>query len=425
MVGLCESLGRAARGARARWLRIVDAARTCGSAFATGRSGQVSTVVAIASVPMAMGIGMAVDFARATTAREQMQAALDAAVVAGARDGSSSWTTTATRTFNGALVSGVTVSSKNFTLDTDGNYGGTAQGALATSFAGLFSLSSMTLEVTATAVKPVTGNKVCILLLSSSASPGLLLNSGATLNAPNCEVDVKSTGNPAATFNAGTTFATLKTCVQGTNILDNGGSHATLSKGCTTTTDPFAGTLPVPASASCTYSGLNYNGGNVTLSPGTYCYGINFNGTTNLTLNPGVYVIKSGNWNFNGGTFKGTGVTFFFADSSYIQFNGTTTLNMSAPTSGTYANLLWYEAQNLSQSSFTVNATNGATISGLIWLPSRNLTLNAGASASSNNLTMVLNTLIMNTVNWTVASSDKVITSAGTSTSSAGIYLKR
>ncbi|NLH81704.1 MAG: hypothetical protein GX458_12770 [Phyllobacteriaceae bacterium] len=382
-------------------------------------------MVAIASVPMAMGIGMAVDFSRASTARAQMQAALDAAVVAGAKDGTSSWTTTATRTFTGALVSGVTVSSKSFALDSDGNYGGSARGTLATSFAGLFSLASLSLEVSATAVKPVSGNKVCILLLSSTASPGLLLNGGANLNAPACEVDVKSTGNPAATFNAGTTFSTLKTCVQGTSILDNGGTHASLSKGCTTTTDPFAGTLPVPSSSTCNYSGLNYNGGNVSLSPGTYCYGINFNGTTTLTLSPGVYVIKSGNWNFNGGTFSGTGVTFYFADSSYIQFNGTTTLSLSAPTSGTYANLLWYEAQNLSQSSFTVNATNGATISGLIWLPSRNLTLNAGASATSNNLTMVLNTLIMNTVNWSISSSDKTIASAGTSTTTAGIYLKR
>lgn len=394
-------------------------------ALPVSRSGQITTIVAVLAVPMAMGVGMAVDFSRASTARAQMQAALDAAVIAGAKDGSSSWTTTAARTFTGALVSGVTISSKTFALDSSGNYGGSAQGSLATSFAGLFSLSSLSIKVSATAVKPVTGNKVCILLLSSSASPGLLLNGGANLNAPNCEVDVKSTGNPAATFNSNTTFTTLKTCVQGMNVLDNGGSHASLAKGCTTTTDPFAGTLPSPSSSTCTSSGLNFNGGNVTLSPGTYCSGINFNGTTTLTLDPGVYVIKSGNWNFNGGTFSGSGVTFYFADSSYIQFNGTTTLSLSAPTSGTYANLLMYEASGLPTSSFTVNATNGATISGLIWLPSRNLTLNAGAGATSNNLTMVLDTLIMNTVNWTISSSSKAIASAGASSTTSGIYLKQ
>ncbi|MCE1237551.1 MAG: pilus assembly protein TadG-related protein [Hyphomicrobiales bacterium] len=388
------------------------------------RAGQISTIVAIASVPIAMGLGIAVDFARASAARGQLQAAMDAAVIAGAKNGTSSWTTISANTFDAAVSKSVTVASRSFAADADGNYQGTATGTLATSFAGLFSIDALTLQVTATAVKPVSGNKVCILLNSTTASPGLLLNSGANLNAPNCEVHVKSTGNPAATFNSGTVFTTQKTCVAGSNVIDNGGTHASLTKSCTTVSDPFAGTLPTPASSSCTYSGLNYNGGSVTLSPGVYCYGINFNGTTNLTLNPGVYVIKSGNWNFNGGTMTGTGVTFYFADTSYIQFNGTTSMNLAAPTTGAYANLLWYEAQNLSQSWFTMNATNGATMTGLIWLPSRNLTLNSGASVTSNKLTMVLNTLIMNTVNWSLSSSDKSITTTSGSNAASGIYLK-
>lgn len=387
------------------------------------RSGQVALITALVAVPLAMAVGLAVDFARASTAREQMQTALDAAVIAGARNAGSSWTTVASTTFDADLAASVTVKSRSFALDADGNYGGTAVGALKTSFGGLFSIDVVTMSVKATAVRQSAGNKVCILLLSTTASPGLLLNSGANLNAPNCEVHVKSTGNPAATFNAGTVFTTQKTCVAGSSVLDNGGTHASLTKSCTTASDPFAGTLPTPASSSCTSSGANYNGGNVTLSPGVYCYGINFNGTTNLTLNPGVYVIKSGNWNFNGGTIVGTGVTIYFADTSYIQFNGTSSLNLTAPTSGTYSGLLMYEATGLAKSSFTINATNGATIAGLIYLPSRNLTLNAGASATSNNLTVVLQTLIMNTVNWTIGSADKSITVGGAA--SANIYLKR
>jgi len=420
MVGAFRAVRRWWTTAREGRVPVSASFRTC----ARAQSGQVGMVLALSAVPMAMAVGFGFDYSRAMALRGELQTALDAAVIAGAKDGTTSWTTVATNTFTGAVPTGVTVASKSFVLDADGNYSGTAAGTLSASFSGLLSYTSLQIQVNATAVKPATGNKVCILLNSTTASPGLLLNSGANLNAPDCEVHVRSTGNPAATFNAGTVFTTKKTCVAGTSILDNGGTHASLVKGCTTVTDPFAGTLPVPSSASCTHSGLNFNGGAVTLSPGVYCYGINFNGTTNLTLNPGVYVIKSGNWNFNGGTITGTGVTFYFPDSSYIQFNGTSSLNIKAPTTGTYANLLWYEAQNLSQSSFTINATNGAVLEGLIWLPSRNLTLNAGASATSNNLTVVLNTLIMNTVNWTLGSSDKAIVSAGGSSSSA-IYLKR
>ena len=403
----------------------VEAPRRSIAALIGSRSGQVGVIVGLSAVPLAMAVGFGVDYSRAVTVRSQLQAALDAAVIAGAKDGSSAWTTVATNTLSAAAPSDITIGTKAFALDADGNYAGTATGSLSTTFSGLFSLATLEVDVAATAVKPASGSKVCILLNSTTASPGLLLNSGATLNAPDCEVHVRSTGNPAATFNSGTVFTTKKTCVAGSNILDNGGTHASLTKSCTTTTDPFAGTLPVPSSATCTYSGQNYNGGAVTLSPGVYCYGINFNGTTTLTLNPGTYVIKSGNWNFNGGTMTGTGVTFYFVDSSYIQFNGTSKLNLTAPTTGNFANLLWYEAQSLSQSSFTVNATNGANLEGLIWLPSRNLTLNSGASVSSNKLTMVLNTLIMNTVNWALASSDKAITTTGGTSTSSNIYLKK
>lgn len=391
--------------------------------FRSTRSGNVALVVALLAVPLAMSVGLTIDYTRASTAREQMQTALDAAVLAGAKNGTSTWTTVASATFDADLAADVTVKSKSFALDSEGNYGGTVTAALPTSFGGLFAIDSLSLSVNATAVREATGNKVCILLLSTTASPGLLLNSGANLNAPNCEVHVKSTGNPAATFNAGTVFTTQKTCVAGSNVLDNGGTHASLTKNCTTASDPFAGTLPVPASSSCTSTGANYNGGDVKLSPGVFCNGINFNGTTNLTLSSGVYVIKSGNWNFNGGTITGIDVTIYFADTSYIQFNGTSSLNLKAPTSGTYSGLLMYEASGLSKSSFTVNATNGATLTGLIYLPSRNLTLNSGASATSNSLTMVLYTLIMNTVNWTIGSADKSITTTGSS--SANIYLKR
>lgn len=389
------------------------------------RGGQIGVIVAISAVPMMMGISMAIDFSRASTARAQLQAAMDAAVLAGAKDGTSSWTTVATNTFVGAIGSEVAVSSKTFATDVDGNYMGTATGSLATSVAGLFSIDALSFEATATAVKPVVNNKVCILLLSTTASPGLLLNGGANLSAPDCQVDVKSTANPAATFNSGTVFTTKKTCVAGANVLDNGGTHASLVKSCATAADPFAGTLPVPASASCTYSNTNVNGGTITAYPGVYCGWQNLNNAPTVNFQPGVYVFKGGGVNANGGTWNGTGVTFYFADTSYIQFNGTVKLNLTAPTTGTYANLLWYEAANLAKSSFSMNATNGANMEGLMYLPSRNLTLNAGASVSSNKLTMVLNTLIMNTVNWTLASSDKSISPAGASSSTSSIYLKR
>ena len=393
------------------------------AAFVLGSTGNVAMVAALSAVPVAMGIGFAFDYTRATNARIELQDAVDAAVLAGARDGTAGWTAVASTAFDAMVSSDVTVSSKNFVLDADGNYKGTVDGSLSTSFTGLFSLNSLSVRVSATAVKQAAGNKVCLLLLSTSATPGLLLNSGANLTASNCEAHVKSTGTPAATFNSGTTFTTQKTCVAGANVLDNGGTHASLTKSCATTSDPYAGTLPVPSSSTCTYSNVNVNGGTVTAYPGVYCGWHNLNSAPTINFQPGVYVFKGGGVNANGGTWNGTGVTFYFADTSYFQFNGTVKLNLKAPTTGTYANLLWYEATGLAKTSFSMNATNGATLEGLIYLPSRNLTLNAGASVTSNKLSMVLNTLTMNTVNWTLSPADK--SPSTSSTTSSSIYLKQ
>jgi Flp pilus assembly protein TadG len=391
--------------------------------FRDDRSAQVAMIAALAAVPMVLAAGVAIDYSRAANARSDLQAAVDAAVLAGARDGSSAWATIAGKVFAAsAKTADLAVVASSFTQDASGNYVGAASGSVTTSFANLMAVSSLPVAVSATAVVKTASDNICILLLSTSATPGLLLNSGATINAPNCQVHVKSTANPAATFNAGTTLATKKTCVAGATVIDNGGSHSSLSKSCATASDPFAGTLPTPASSTCTQSNLNINGGSITLAPGVYCGWTNFNASPTVTLQSGVYVIKGGGWNFSG-TLTGSGVTFYFPDTSYIQFNGTVSLNLAAPTSGTYANLLMYEASGLAKSGFSMNATNGATLKGLMYLPSRQLTLNSGASVASQSLTMVLDTLTVNTANWSLDTSSKTIAAAGAS-GTAGIYLK-
>ena len=384
----------------------------------------MAVIAALTALPLVMAVGIAVDYSRAASAKADLQEAMDAAVLAGARDASTSWTTIASTTLTASLRSkDLTLASTSFTTDTSGNYVGTASGSVKTTFAGLVAVQTLPVSATATAAVKAASEKVCILLLNTTASQALTLNSGATINAPNCQVHVKSTANPAAVFNAGTTLSTKKTCIAGANIIDNGGTHPNVVKSCTTVADPFAGTLPTPASSTCNYSNVNVNGGTYTAQPGVYCGWINLNSSVTVNFQPGVYVIKGGGVNVNGGTWNGTGVTFYFPDSSYIQYNGTVKLNLSAPTSGNYANLLMYEAGGLPKSSFSMNATNGATMTGLIYLPSRGLTLNSGASVASNNLTMVLDTLMVNTVNWTLDSSAKSIAASGSSSTAAGVYL--
>jgi hypothetical protein len=156
----------------------------------------------------------------------------------------------------------------------------------------------------------------------------------------------------------------------------------------------------VPSTSSCTYSNLNFNGGTVTLKPGVYCGWINFNSNPKVTFEAGTYVIRDGGWNVNGGTWTGTGVTFYFADTSKIQFNSAVAANITAPTSGTYKDLVMYEKSGLARSQLPFNDSNDFNLQGIIYLPSRDVTFNGGSKLTNKKMTIVVNTLILNQTKW-------------------------
>lgn len=368
------------------------------------RAGNMATLAALTVLPMVAVTGAGIDLGRAYSLRSKLQASLDEAVLAGARDGSSAWKTTAGAALTAAMTdAGQTTLSSSFSGPTSNAYTGTATATLQTAFVGLLGVSTFDIGATATAIYKPAGNVACIILVDKTASQPFLVNSGAKVTAPNCEIHVKSTANPAAIFNSGSAITTARICVAGSSIIDNGGTHPNLSKSCAAVDDPYAATWPTPSSSSCTTSNGNYNGGTVTLSPGTYCGWFNFNSAPTVKFNPGTYVIKNGGWNVNGGTWTGDGVTFYFADTSKIQFNAGVKTTLTAPTSGTYKDLLFGEAPGLSQSQFVFDTSAGHNLKGIMHLPSRQVTFNAGADVTSDQLILVFDTLILNSMTWTFA----------------------
>lgn len=373
-------------------------------AFLRGRAGNMATLAALTVIPMVAVTGAGVDLSRAYSLRSKLQASLDEAVLAGARDGSSAWKTIAGAALTAAMAdAGQTTLSSSYSGPTSNAYTGTATATLQTAFVGLVGVSTLDVGATATAIYKPAGNVACIILVDKTASQSFLVNSGAKVTAPNCEIHVKSTASPAAIFNSGSTITTAKICIAGSSIIDNGGTHPNLSKSCAAVDNPYASTWPAPSSSSCTYSNGNYNGGSVTLSPGTYCGWFNFNSAPTVKFNPGTYVIKGGGWNVNGGTWTGDGVTFYFADTSKIQFNSGVKTALTAPTSGTYKDLLFGEASGLSLSQFVFDTSAGHSLKGIMHLPSRQVTFNAGADVTSDQLIMVFDTLILNSMTWNFA----------------------
>jgi hypothetical protein len=79
----------------------------------------------------------------------------------------------------------------------------------------------------------------------------------------------------------------------------------------------------------------------VTLAPGTYCGGIHVSGdNAKLTLQPGVYVMVDGPLWVGGGIVTGDRVTVAFTGKgSTLQVWGSSSVNLTSPTSGTYTNM--------------------------------------------------------------------------------------
>lgn len=376
--------------------KLCDLARR----FRRNISGNIAWIYGLSLVPLTLAAGSGVDFMTVLDAKTSLQSAIDSAVLAGA--GANNSSSVATTVFAAEQLSKFGVAAAPaFAVNADTSFTGTVTASVPVQFLNVVGIKTIAVTVTATA-KQTSSSTVCILVLDRNASQALLMNGGADIEAPQCEVHVASTASPAAIFNSSTTLNSSKLCIAGTSIIDNGGTHPNLSKGCTVAADPFAGNLPTPSSSTCTYSNGNYNGGSVTLSPGVYCGWFNFNSSTNVTFQPGVYVIKGGGWNVNGGIWTGTGVTFYFADTSKLQFNSGVKATLAAPTSGSYAGILMYEAGGLSQSQFVLDDSQGHQLNGLIYLPSRQMTVNAGANVTADQVTMVVDTLIVNSATWNV-----------------------
>jgi Flp pilus assembly protein TadG len=382
--------------------RALERVRDLVLEFRRARGGNLAVIFALAAIPVIGAIGAAVDLSKANDVRTQLQNALDAAVLAGVTQASASQVSTASAVFSGDFAGKYgNTATASFTQNADNSLSGTANSSVQMSFMAVLGKSSVVVNAAATAVPGAQSTSpVCILLVNTLATQALLVNSGGKLNAPNCEIHVLSTQNPAAIFND--TPNVKRICIRGSTIIKNGGANPPAVTSCAAISDPFAGTLPAVTPGTCIYqSPLS---GNVTLNPGTYCGGVNFNGSGTLTLNPGLYVISNGSWNINSGwTVNGTGVTFYFADqNSYVQFNSNVTANLSAQTSGTYANILMFEPTGLGTSNLVFDGTTGSSFTGLIYLPSREVTINSTSTVTSNAVTMVFSTLILDTTNWTI-----------------------
>jgi Flp pilus assembly protein TadG len=351
--------------------------------------GQALPIIAVCFVVIFGFVALAVDVGAAQYRQRMQQTAADAAAIAGATQleySSLSSDVTAAAQADATANGFTTGTNDTVTVNwppVSGHYiGSTSAVQVVISstrpnfFGGIIGQNSTTVATTATAILTSNGTAPCVYQLDPH---GQFTENSGVLYAPTCGI----IANGASTYNNGTiTAATVG--YAGTLTVNSVTWGDASPAPSIPATDPCAQisgcaylTNNPPATTPCLYNNLTVHA-DTTLRPGVYCGGITVD-SSNIVFNPGVYVL-TGDFTFNGAnTITGTGVTFVM-DSGSITMNGNGTITLSAPTTGSYANALFYQPK-ANTSSPTLNSGHDGSLTGALYFPGATITGNSSGDA--------------------------------------------
>jgi hypothetical protein len=169
--------------------------------------------------------------------------------------------------------------------------------------------------------------------------------------------------------------------------------------------DPFAG-FPKPSTVGlpvCNSLAACQDGSGNQI-PGVYNVTLGGTGNTNLTLNPGIYILKAGADTAGNANVTGTGVFLYNTYSTYpaapggspscttVNLQGNSTFTITAQTTGTWANLLLYQDPACTV-EMKIGGNGNWTSTGSVYVP------NGPFRFAGNNATLTGSQLIAQTVN--------------------------
>ena len=228
-------------------------------------------------------------------------------------------------------------------------------------FTGLFFDDNVGESVRAVAIMQTAAN-ACLLALSTTEPHAALFSGTGDLKLVGCTVMSDSTTSDSVKVQ-GSAKVTTDCIIAVGDVSLTSGATMTECPGAITTAppaaDPFAD-VPVPTSGT-TYTST----GGAVLQPGHYTNGMNLGGTK--TLSPGTYIVSGGDFKINANAnISGAGVTIYFTAGTSVSINGTATVNLSAPTSGTYSGMLFFGDRSATD-NVNLNGTADSKLTGAIY----------------------------------------------------------
>jgi Flp pilus assembly protein TadG len=380
--------------------------------------GSVAVIFGLALIPVMISVGAAVDYSRANAVKSFLQGSIDAAVMAAAKDGSSSWNAVALNTLNGNLAAkNISTAAPVFTRNSDDTYSGSITATVPTSVLGVIHIPSINVGVSAVAANDP--DNACILTLDAgqaSSHVSMQFNGAPVVNLSGCTIRSNTSidcnghdGNSTKTIAAGTVtgcahpksnagtvpdiYASLAS-----NIIPKCGS---LRVGITW----VPGSTPVGAGIITVNMGAyveHHICGDLTLSGSGYLTGtaptsdtvvVVENGSINLANNADIHTVRT--------TLVLTGNNNFSSQINFPNGNGkAATLSLSPSTSPSNP---WRGVALYQDPSLTKDVDNtwgpGAALNadGLVYLPKSNVVTNGNTDSNNSQCTkFVLNRLRTN-----------------------------
>lgn len=170
------------------------------SDFFSDQKGMIAPIVALSLIPVMTAVGAAVDYSRANNIRSKLQSALDAALLAGAKETSSNWNQVAIDSFNAnvkiSIANGLSIT-KGFVKEQGQLYRGAASVTVPTAFLGLIQIPNLKIAVVARATASEPDNS-CILTLDRGqplSHVSLSLNGAPIVNLSGCSIRSNTSTN--------------------------------------------------------------------------------------------------------------------------------------------------------------------------------------------------------------------------------------
>lgn len=347
--------------------------------FVASKSGNIALMFAIV-LPLLLGAaGAAIDYAHYHVRRQSLQQMADKAALAGARQYVISDAQGRIPANVARDVAEHSIADAGFTgalPDVSANReAATVTVAISYSFTpsflvGMFE-SPLTLQVSATAQAKGSAN-VCVIGLKETGNDVIHLDDSASLSGELCAVYVNSTGGKALVSKASASLTAVQTCTAGGYEGGANNFDPQPTTDCPPRVDPLAERAAPSPPGPCDYTDRKLKNFTGSIAPGVYCKGLQIDGDSAVTFQPGTYFIKDGKFEIkDNAKIEGVDVGFFFyGDGSELIVENEAEVELHAPISGEMAGILfWQDPASLGPKKFIIKSPNVSTLVGTIYLP--------------------------------------------------------